>query len=48
MISHLLDQIPYEELSREKPELPKRQKPQDYVEPDYRYKFAPHLMWQKG
>jgi len=48
MISHLLDQIPYEELSREKPELPKRQKPQDYVEPDYRYKFVPDLMWQKG
>ena len=33
---------------REKPELPKRQKPQGYVEPDYRYKYVPDLAWQKG
>jgi polyphosphate kinase 2 len=48
MISHFLKQVPYEELPREKPELPKRQKPQNYVEPDYRYKYVPDLTWQKG
>ncbi len=35
IISHLLGRIPYEELPREKVELPKRQKPGDYREPDY-------------
>ena len=35
VISHLLKQIPYEKLPREKPTLPKRQKAQGYVEPDY-------------
>ena len=34
IIRHLLDQIPYEELPREKVKLPKRQKRGDYVEPD--------------
>jgi polyphosphate kinase 2 len=48
MISHLLEQIPYEELPREKPELPKRRKPQGYVESDHHPKFVPDLTWQKG
>jgi polyphosphate kinase 2 (PPK2 family) len=41
VISHLLEQIPYEELPREKIELPKRQKAKEYVEPRYPYKFVP-------
>lgn len=40
LISHLLDQIPYKELPREKIELPKRQKPGDYEEPDYPFKYV--------
>ena len=40
IIRHLLDQIPYEELSREKAKLPKRQKRGDYVEPDYPYRYV--------
>ena len=42
---HLLGQIPYEDPTREKPSLPKRQKPKDYTEPDYPYKFVPDLAW---
>ena len=45
VISHLLKQIPYEKLPRDKPTLPKRQKARDYVEPDYPYKFVPELEW---
>ena len=45
VISHLLHQIPYEEVSREKLKLPKRQEKRDYVEPDYPYKFIPELTW---
>ncbi|MBK5964759.1 polyphosphate kinase 2 [Thiocystis minor] len=41
IISHLLEQIPYEELPREKVELPKRQKPGDYREPEYPFKIVP-------
>jgi polyphosphate kinase 2 len=33
IISHLLDQIPYKSAPREKPKLPKRQKPGGYREP---------------
>jgi polyphosphate kinase 2 (PPK2 family) len=44
-ISHLLSQIPCEDLKREKPVLPKRQKPHGYVEPDYPYKVVPELVW---
>jgi polyphosphate kinase 2 len=40
IIRHLLDQIPYEELPREKTELPKRQKRGDYVEPDHPYRYV--------
>ena len=39
VIRHVLDQIPYEEVPREKVKLPKRQKPGNYVEPDYPFKF---------
>lgn len=38
IIRHLLDRIPYQELPREKVELPKRQKPGGYREPDYPFK----------
>ena len=46
VISHLLKQVPYEKLPRDKPALPKRQKAQGYVEPDYPYKFVPELDWR--
>ncbi len=41
IISHLLSQIPHEELPREAPVLPERQEPGDYVEPDYPYRYVP-------
>jgi polyphosphate kinase len=41
IISHLLSRIPYKDTPREKVKLPKRQKPGDYVEPNYPYKFVP-------
>ena len=41
IISHILSKIPYEELPREKIELPKRQKKGDYVDPEYAYKYVP-------
>jgi polyphosphate kinase 2 len=44
-IAHLLSQIPYQDLPREKPVLPKRQKPDGYREPDYAYKLVPELAW---
>jgi polyphosphate kinase len=40
-ITHFLSQIPYEEVPHEKVKLPKRQKPEDYVEPDYPYHYVP-------
>jgi polyphosphate kinase len=40
-IAHLLSLIPYEEVPHEKVKLPKRQKPDDYVEPDYPYHTVP-------
>jgi polyphosphate kinase 2 len=45
VISHLLKQIPYEDLPRDELTLPKRQKAHGYVEPDYPYKFVPELEW---
>ncbi len=48
LISHLLAQIPYEDLPRDKPDLPKRQKPKGYAEPDYPFKFVPELEWPSG
>ena len=44
-IAHLLSLIPYEELPRDKPQLPKRQKPHGYAEPNYPYKYVPELGW---
>jgi polyphosphate kinase len=43
LITHLLKRIPYEELPREKIELPPRGKPGDYVESDYTFKYVPEL-----
>jgi polyphosphate kinase 2 len=40
IISHLLEQIPYEELPRDKVKLPKRQKAKGYVEPNFPFKFV--------
>jgi polyphosphate kinase 2 len=45
IISDLLKKIPYRDLPRDKPTLPKRQKSDGYVEPDYPYKFVPELNW---
>ncbi len=45
VISHLLKQVPYEKLPRDKPILPKRQKAKGYVDPDYPYKLVPELEW---
>lgn len=39
MITHLLEQVSYRELPREKIVLPKRQKPGDYQESSYPFKF---------
>lgn len=41
IITHLLSQIPYEPLDRQKPELPKRRGPQGYVEPDLPLRYIP-------
>jgi hypothetical protein len=38
IISDILQRVPYEEIPRQKLQLPKRQKAGDYVEPDYPYK----------
>jgi polyphosphate kinase 2 len=40
-IAHLLSLIPYEEVPRPKVTLPKRQRANGYVEPDYPYRFVP-------
>ncbi|HVZ10708.1 MAG TPA: hypothetical protein VHC04_22585 [Rhodopila sp.] len=47
-ITHLFEQIPYEDVPRAKIELPKRQKPHDYEEPNYSFKFVPELVWHGG
>ncbi|UPY35674.1 polyphosphate kinase 2 [Sediminicoccus sp. KRV36] len=41
MIRHMLHHIPYKAPKRPKISLPKRQKPGDYVEPDYPFKLIP-------
>ncbi len=41
LITHLLSQIPYEKVKRDKVELPKRQKRHGYEEPNYPYKLIP-------
>jgi hypothetical protein len=43
LISHLLRQVSYKELPREKIKLPKRQKAADYQEPDYPFRYVPEL-----
>jgi polyphosphate kinase len=40
-IAHFLSLIPYEEVPHDKVKLPKRQKPGDYVEPDYPFHWIP-------
>jgi polyphosphate kinase 2 len=45
LITHLLKQIPYKDLPRDKPVLPKREKAHGYVEPDYPYKLVPEQDW---
>ena len=40
-ITHLLDQIPYEDVPRPKIELPKRQKAKAYKEPAYPWRLIP-------
>ena len=40
-LSHILSKIPYEELSRKKIELPKRQHRGDYKESDYAFRVIP-------
>lgn len=41
IITHLLSQISYDEVPREKVKLPKRQKANGYKEPDFPYKYVP-------
>jgi polyphosphate kinase 2 len=41
LITHLLGQIKYKEVDREKIKLPKRQKPGDYRESNYPFKYVP-------
>ncbi len=41
IISHLLDQIPYERTPPEKVKLPKRQEPGDYTEPQREQRHVP-------
>jgi polyphosphate kinase 2 len=41
IISHILSKIPYQDVPREKVKLPKRQKPGDYVDPNYPCKLVP-------
>ena len=45
LITHLLKQIPYEDLPREKVKLPRRKDPNGYVEPDYEYKYVAEHDW---
>jgi polyphosphate kinase 2 len=45
LISHLLHHIPYKDIPVKKVELPERQKPHGYKEPDYPYKLVPELSW---
>jgi polyphosphate kinase 2 len=43
IITNLLEQVPYEEMPREKVKLPKRQKAQGYREPQFPYRFVDEL-----
>ena len=41
VITHLLSQIPYQELAREKVKLPRRQKANGYKEPEFSHQYVP-------
>jgi polyphosphate kinase 2 (PPK2 family) len=43
IISHLLSKVPYEDVPRQKLELPKRQKRGDYTESDHPLRVVPEL-----
>ncbi len=43
IITHLLGRIPYKEAPREKVELPKRKKEQNYKSPDFPFKYVPEV-----
>jgi polyphosphate kinase 2 len=43
LITHLLAQIPYKDVPREKIKLPKRQKADGYEPPNYPYKYVPQV-----
>ncbi len=43
LITHLLSQVPYEEVPRKPVKFPKRQDEGDYVEPDYPYRWIPEV-----
>ena len=43
VIHHLLSLVPYQELPRDKVELPKRQSPRGYTEPAYEFKYIPEI-----
>jgi polyphosphate kinase 2 len=43
VITHILAQIPYKELPRDKIKLPKRQKPNGYREPEYARLWVPEI-----
>jgi polyphosphate kinase len=45
LIKHLLSKLPYQEVPREKVELPKRDKPRGYKDPGYPFKYVPELSW---
>jgi polyphosphate kinase len=47
VISHLLSNIPYQALPREKIELPERQRPNGYKEPELRHRLVPELKWPR-
>ena len=46
-ISHLLRQVPYKDLPHDKIDLPKRQKPHGYEDPDYPIRMVPELDWRR-
>ena len=43
ILSHILKNVPYQQVKREKPKLPKRQDPGGYREPKYPYKIIPSV-----
>ncbi|MFC1923652.1 polyphosphate kinase 2, partial [Chloroflexota bacterium] len=43
LITHLLNQVPYEEVPRESIKFPRRQGKGDYKDPDYPYRYIPQI-----